>query len=318
MSQRKRKPNLQTGARRLTCSIGLMLALSFTLSAIDTSAQEVRKWKIEGIPSTGPNSLCGEPLFELPPGVPSAGFSAFGEFDPRPEAIDAIPLSSANCSTTPQHKDVLLATTAGQAFLDVFGFPPPNPLLKNIPLRDVAVISDFFGVRQPLPPMGAVPPNLFPTKGASDFAITLGVWLKVRTHMEISCFSNGTAKVEAVFRHLIPNGVYTLNFLWNSTTPGIPFMINPVAGFPNVMVASPEGRGRFERVLHFCPKGESAPDGSIVMFSSLFYHSDSSPLGAVPFTPLGVETFRLADGTTFPSTIPPGLRATSRQITPLM
>ena len=307
MSKKKCRTNVQTITQTLARSGGLALALLLALAAVDANAQqEVRKLQIECIPATGLNDLCGEPLWKFPPPLPpDLHFTFVGAFDPAPGATDAKPLSSANC-----HDDTLLATTTDPDFQALNFLPDANPLAKNIPLRKVAAIAGLDGIYQPLPLMGAVPPNpLPPTKNLPDFDLKLGIWLKARGHMEIRCFHDGTAKVEADFRHLIPNALYTLNAIWLTTPPGAPGpTILPVAfaGVPSAMVASSEGRARFERDLDSCVL-DASPDGSLLLNVDLGFHSSGSSYGAVPFTPLGGATFRLPDGRTFGSVLAPGI-----------
>src|SRR5215510_14933595 len=126
MGTRKCKSNGQTVTRRLNRSIGLALALALALATADASAQAVRTFQIQGIPATGLNDLCGEPIVELPPPLPpDTHFTFVGEFNPAADATDAIPLTPNKRND----KAILLATTVPRGFLSLFGLPSPDPRL---------------------------------------------------------------------------------------------------------------------------------------------------------------------------------------------
>src|SRR5215831_4139107 len=134
MSKSKRQPNIQTGTRALKHSVGVVLAVMFALTAIDSRAQNIRTFHFEGIPSTGPYVRCGQPVLDVPPPLPDVfpgGLdNGVGEFNPDPNAPNEekpIPLTPANC-----RDDILLATALARKFLSAFGIPFPNPRLLNI------------------------------------------------------------------------------------------------------------------------------------------------------------------------------------------
>lgn len=206
--------------------IGMVLVTTFltllspmTVCARDRDGREggVRVWHIKGIPTTGPNDVCGEPVWQLPAPFPPRGrFTFLGEYDSAPGATDAIPLSSLNCKP-----DTILATTTDKNFLTFLGFPDVDTRLKNIRLREIPVIAGLDGVRANLPTLGQLPPNaLPPTRSTPNNTITLGDWLKPRSSMTIRCFPDETATVRAKFENLVPNGVYGLYGIWKTTPPG--------------------------------------------------------------------------------------------------
>src|SRR5262249_39920910 len=148
--------------------------------------------------------------------------------------------------------------------------PEANPDLKNLPLREVPAMTTIDGFRLPLPAMGDVPADapqfiLVYTRQAvrsePNFPITLGDWLQARGRMKIQCSSDdpahvGTAHVEAVFRKLLPNRLYSLNAIWLTPLPGTtnPTLV-PLAfgGVPNAFMTDETGLARFERDLNLCP-----------------------------------------------------------------
>jgi hypothetical protein len=96
----------------------------------------------------------------------------WGSFDPSPNALNALPLSPANCGG-----NILLATHTDAAFLAQIGFPDSDPRVRNIPLRQVPVIADPDGLRRTLPPLGVLPPNPFPpTKSSPNDPVTSHAW----------------------------------------------------------------------------------------------------------------------------------------------
>lgn len=284
----------------------LACLLSASSHASDADSEGgVRVFHISGIATTGANDLCGEPVWVLPAPFPPRGhFSFVGEYNPASGAIDATPLSSSNCKA-----DTILATTTSANFQAFLGFPDADNRLKNIRLRDVAVVTGLDGVRGTLPAFGQLPPNpVPPTRSTPNGTITLGDWLKAQSSMTVRCFLDGTATVKAQFKNLIPNGVYGMYGIWQTTPAGSSQpTIAPVAfgGFPSVVPVDSKGSGVFERKLAICPM-DTTPDGSVLMFVDLAFHGDGSTHGGYPITPLGKSIFRNADGSTFESTRPPG------------
>jgi hypothetical protein len=264
-----------------------------------------RQYFIRGVAATGINDLCGSPLFSLNVSenlLPTFHATVLGEYDPDGEV--PIPLSPTNCND-----DIIVATSTDLDFLARVGLPDVDIRLKNIPLRDVPVISSPDGSRSVIPTLGSVPGNaLPPTKSNPNDTITLGDWLDARGWMYIRCKADGSAMVKLRFKNLIPNGVYSLWGLWNTTPPGalqariIPV---PLGGIPNVMIPDRRGVASFSRELASCPKDVTA-DGSIMLFVDLAYHSDSNLAGAFPQIGGTPTKFKTAEGTEFSSRLVPG------------
>lgn len=288
----------------LLLALGLFASVGF--AGDDRHGGSARSWRIAGIPTTGPNDVCGVPQWRLPAPLPAeAHFTFLGEVNTAPQAADAIPLTTANC-----RPETLLATTTDKGFQGFFGFPDADQRLKNRPLREVPVGNGLDGVRGALPEMGVFPANpLPPTRSLPNDPITLGDWFKARGTLKITCRNDGSSDVKAKFDNLIPNGVYTMFGIWKTALPGttqIAFLPVALGGFPNVVAVDAEGAGSFERHMDYCPK-DPTPDGSVLMFVDLAYHADGAPHGGFPFTPVGKSTFQNADGSTFESTRPAGI-----------
>jgi hypothetical protein len=270
----------------------------------------VRTFHIKGEAVTGFNEVCGEPVVELPlpSPLPSTFHGAFiGEYDPDPGAIDAIPFTATNCNF-----DSLVATTTDPTYRDAFGFPDPDPRLKNIPLRKVPTTVTFDDQRSELPPMGVLPPNPFPpTKNQSNESITLGNWLNARGRMKVICKKNGSATVEIQMKKLIPDSIYSAIAVWKTTPP---FLDNPTVyplpfgGVPNIFVTDEWGNGIFKRRLAACPM-DPTPDGSRLLFVDIGYHSSNTVSGAVPVPLFETKTFITSNGDKFSSALGPGTAA---------
>lgn len=314
MSTRRRQSNGWMVTWTLPRGVGLASALALALATAGASAQKGQTFEIKGIPATGLNDVCGEAIGDLPPPLPpDTHFTFVGEFNPAADATDAIALSPDNC-----RDDILLATTTDPDFQRLFNLPEANSEAKNLPLDEVSTMLTIDGLRLPLPAMGEVPPELPPlplvytsqaVRSEPNFPITLGYWLQARGRMKIQCSPDGTAHVEAVFRKLLPNRLYSLNAIWLTPLPGTtdPTLV-PLAfgGVPNAFMTDETGAARFERDLNHCPM-DPTPDGSQILFVDLGFHADNGLHGVVPFRPLEAGKFRLLDGTTFASVMPPGI-----------
>jgi len=289
-------------------AIMLVLASApFNLWATDSDEHyqsNHRAWEIQGKATTGPNDVCNVPQWELPSPFGPAHFTLLGAYDDTPGATQAIKLSKNNCDPS-----IVLATTIDPNFQAFFGWADPDPRLTNLPLRNVPTIAGFDDVRGELAKFASVPANpLPPTYNSMDKPITLGDWLKAKSTMQIRCLSDGSAEVSAKFSHLIANGLYGMYGIWKTKMPGSSnptFLPVTFGGFPHLLTANIRGEAEFYRKLDFCPKVPS-PDGSILMFVDLAYHSDGISHGAFPFTPSGLINFRDSDGNPYQSTEPPG------------
>ena len=289
----------------------LIIAAALTLPITSIAEHsETRVLHVKGVPVTGFNEVCGEAVQEipLPPPLSPTFHGAFvGEYDPSAQATDAIPLTPTNCNS-----EILLATTTDPTYRDTFGFPDPDSRLKNVQLRNVATTITFDGLRSSLPSMGILPPNPFPpTKNQSNEPITLGDWLNAKGHMKIRCNRDGSARVKIWLRKLVPDSIYSVLAIWNTTPPGFsaPTVVPlPLGGLPNIVVTNSDGNAKFDRKLVACPM-DPTPDGSSLLFVDVGYHSDNNVSGAVPVPLLESKTFITQDGDKFSSVLGSGTAA---------
>jgi len=293
--QRIKQSHFQENTRHL-----MFMSIAFILFSTSAFANGNRHYFERGIAVTGLNDLCGAAVFSLPlpAGMPPTFHAAtLGEYAPQEEL--PFPLSSNNC-----HEDIVVTTHTDPSFIAATGLPDVDTRLKNIPLREVPVISNPDGSRSALSTLNRVPGNaLPPTKSNPNDAITLGGWLNARGLMHLRCKADGSARINLRFRNLIPNGVYSLWGLWNSTPPGSPrarLLPVPLGGIPNVLVPDSRGHATFTRNLASCPKDVTA-DGSVMLFIDLAYHSDNNVSGVFPQITATPTKFKTADGTVFSS-----------------
>ena len=265
----------------------------------------MRVWNIDGIPVTGPNDVCGEGQWILPLPFLGSHFTVIGEYNTSPNATNSIPLTSGSCSDN----NVLLATYSNPDLNNLGGFPASDDRLNNIPLRQVAVKALPDGTKMTLSSMEESNGNPFPpTRNMGDVPITVGDWFKASGKMTVSCHSDGTAKVIARFRDLIPNAVYGMYATWLIVLPETSsptFAPMAFGGVPSIVATDNNGRATFIRSLNYCPMDKS-PDNSVIMFVNLGYHADGSTSGVVPQTISELDTFVTAEGEIFESTKPPG------------
>ena len=266
----------------------------------------VQTWEVSGRAVSGPNDVCGVPQWTMPaPFPPDAHFTVLGAHDDNPNALNSIPLTPELCG----QDDVLLATYSNAGLNALGGFPDADQRIKNVPLREVQVKAFPDGTRLTLPSMDMTNGNPFPpTKSEPNDAITVDQWFAARGEMVFRCYPDGTAKIEARFRNLIPNGVYGLYATWLTIPPG---EVNPTfvplafGGVPNMMIPDEKGRAHFKRTFSYCPMN-NAPDGSFIMFINAGYHADGIPGGVMPQTILEQGKFTSEHGEVFFSAKPPG------------
>ncbi len=296
--------NLKTLGRQKRSQLKMAMVLGMLVPmAVYADHDRARHSVIDGKPVTGINEFCGSPVFSLPlpaPLPPTLRATNLGEYNPG--GALPFPLSSTNC-----RDDIIVTTTTDLDFLAAAGIPDVNPGLKNIPLRQNFVITGQDGSRSMLPSLSQVPGNaLPPTISNPNSPITLGKWLNAKGRINIACKANGKATVEATFRNLIPNGVYSMWGVWTTTPPGPPIVPVPLGGLPNALIPDRHGDASFFRELASCPM-DVTKDGSLLMFITLAYHSDSDLNGANPELGAVPTTFNPLVGNSFTSTLVPGV-----------
>lgn len=263
---------------------------------------------VEGKPVTGFNEVCGEAVQALPfpaPLSPTFHGAFVGQYDESPDATEAIPLTSSSC----EDKNILLATTTDENYLNAFGFPDADSRLKNIPLRDVPTTVTLDGIRSAIPAQGILPPDPFPpTKSEPNDPITLGDWLKASGKMKIFCHVNGYASVRMRLKNLVPNALYSVLAITRTTPPGSEtetIVALPFGGVPNIFTTDEEGNAKFRRKLAACPM-DPTPNGSQILFIDIGFHSDNNVYGAVPAPVLQTVKMFNPDGSTFTSVLGSG------------
>lgn len=285
---------------------------------------QTREWVRMLYPSTGINSDCDTPLFEMPaPLPPDEHFDFIGLYDPNAPADgpdrDAIPLTPEDCQTG---LGQLIATTSNAAFRAANGFPDPDSRLKNLRSNEVPKPAGPDGIRLFLPPEGMLPPPLPPSNSIPNAALTLGEFRAISGSMHLSCFEDGTADVRIDLAGYTPNEILTVWAIWLTTPPGAPGPASiplPFGGTPNVVIPDATGAATFERELGYCPL-DPAPDGSQLTVIDIAAHWDGSAYGAIPDVPLGEAMF-LPDPTdpssAFTSAIGAGIVTVNRGVIPM-
>jgi hypothetical protein len=272
-----------------------------------------RVFVYKGVPSTGINDLCGEPIwtFDFPePLGPTFRTPNFGIYDPRPGAVDAIPLTPENC--TP---NAVLATTVDPFFANYIGVGPNDVdgRLLNRPLRDIPMPILFAGMRADIPALESIPAatsTVARYRAEPNYPLTVGEWLSARGELTIRCRADGSATAWATFRNLVPNGVYTVWGSWLNTPEGAPGPVIvpiPFGGAPNSLIADYRGSATYLRQFAACPADDPPDGGSQLLFVALVYHSDGVLYGASPGPFQENLNFQSPEGTPYKSFAIPGI-----------
>lgn len=246
--------------------LGLFSLVCASFVSLEVAAQNAT---FQGTAVTGINRRLGEPVFDLGAPFGTIGFETVGAFDPG--APDAAPLTPASPGST------LLATTVDPLFLAVFGVPPADPALLNVPLRDVGVIVGPDGTRAPIADLAASP-QFSVGRAPSNGAITLGSWLRAEGRAKVRCQGRDAPFVELDLKGLVPRGLYTA---WGGMlTAGGPAPI-PLGGVPNVFTADDAGQARYTARLNYCPLALK-PGEIPLAFIDIVLHTDHAAYGGVP------------------------------------
>lgn len=315
-------------AAKTVCNAVFGMTLMFTGSlAVADSLVATEKSRIhiaKLFPSTGFNSDCDQPIFQLPGPVPAdLHFDFIGLYNSEDEGDslprDTLPLVPADCDSG---KKKLIATNSNDAFRAFLNFPEPDPRLKNLLSNQVPIIAFPDGSRTALPPQGVLPPPLPASRSLPAEPQTLGGFRDVSGQMKVRCRKDGTAIVRIKVQGYDHNSLVTVGALWLTTPPGAttPSVIPaPFGGVPNVLAINPNGEGRFVRELGYCPT-EVQPNGSQLLAIAIDEHWDGSNSGAQPDLPLGEAKFLLDPndpGSAFTSSIGAGIGAVNRGMFPM-
>ena len=311
--------------KRMPTLLGSVAATVLTIGLLTTpAASQTREWVRMLHPSTGINSDCDTPLFQMPAPLPAdSHFDFIGLYDPDAPADgpqrDAIPLTPEDCQTS---LDRLVATTSNAAFRAENGFPDPDSRLKNLRSHEVPKPAGPDGSRLFLPPEGTLPPPLPPSNSLPNVPLSLGAFRAVSGSLHLSCFDDGTADVRIELAGYTPNEILTVWAIWLTTPPGAPGPTSlplPFGGTPNVVIPDATGAAIFERELGYCPL-DPAPDGSQLVVIDIAAHWDGGAYGAIPDVPLSEATF-LPDpadpSSAFNSVIGAGIVTVNRGVIPM-
>jgi len=299
----------------------LVFAIAVSLTSAALPAKAAETVYVEPIlPSTGLNSDCDTPLFEMPLPLPvDTHFDFIGLYDPNSPAEgperDAIELAPSDCS---DQLETAIATTSNPDFRAANGFPEPDSRLKNLRSDEVPVIALPDGTRQFLPADGAVPAPFPPTRSQPSEALTLGEFRDVSGEMTLRCREDGSSSVRIRASGYRPNSLLTVWAIWFATPPGAPepgIVPLPFGGAPNVLPIDRNGQGVFFRELGYCPK-ENQPNGDQLMVIDLAEHWDGNVYGAAPDLPFVEATFQPdpSDPATFTSPIGAGIVTVNRGV----
>ncbi|EDM68878.1 hypothetical protein PE36_19775 [Moritella sp. PE36] len=278
---------------------------TFSVSADYYKSNVIEHKVIKGHLTTGVNNYCGKKLFKFPDAYASLNdlsFQFVGQYDPDPQAQDAILLSEENCND-----DTILASTTDpinvawlQSFLDM---PDADSRLKNVKLMDKPTYVDLVGNHGYIDRTRPTHSNPVPYFDGPQDDITLGEWSKARGNYQFICYDDGSAKTVARFRKLFPNSMYSMLGVWDKEGS---LVVQPFGGLPNVMITDKHGRARYEKRVNGCPLRPS-DDNSELLYLIISYHPNASITGASSFITTALSTVINKDGSTYQSTQPPGI-----------
>jgi len=240
-------------------------------------------FNIQGYVVTGLNRILSQPAFifpEVEPFPAGIGFNTVGEFNPN--GPDPLPLTPATPGST-------ILASIQDPFFDRPNFPPTDPLLVNVQLRDVAtwVAPPNLQNRAALAPHLNVPTLAYSQAEPTSLTpITLEDWFKAKGKMQIKCEEDGNS-VKIKFKGLIPNRLYTVWALWvilDENDPRHGIWPQPLGGVPNVYMTDKDGDATFERKLNFCPleAAENGVNGNVLLTIATHLHSDGVAYGGLP------------------------------------
>ncbi len=281
--------------RKLSIHVPVVLLAATVVLPATSVAGDVRTWVKELHPTTGFNTDCNTPVFNLPAPLPAdLHFDVIGLYNPdapaEGEMRDAFALQQSDCETS---LGTHIATTSNLELLAMLGAPEPDSRLKNLRTNEIPKIASPDGTRFTLPPENSVAPPFPPTNNATNQALTLGEFRGVRGKMKVKCEAGGTAHVKLKLRNYQPHELLTVWAIWLATPPGaagpapVPL---PFGGVPNVVVADKHGVARFTRTLSYCPM-DIQPNGEQLLMLDIASHVDGNVYGAVPGTPPIETTF---------------------------
>ncbi|MCF6255535.1 MAG: hypothetical protein L3K25_04435 [Gammaproteobacteria bacterium] len=281
--------------RKLSIHVPVLLLAAITVLPATSVASDVRTWVKKLHPTTGFNTDCNTPVFNLPAPLPAdLHFDVIGLYNPDAPAEgdmrDAFTLQQSDCENS---LGTHIATTSNLDLLAMLGAPEPDSRLKNLRTHEIPKIAAPDGTRFTLPPAGSVTPPFPPTNTATNQPLTLGEFRGVKGKMKVKCYADGTSHVKIKLRNYQPHELLTIWAIWLTTPPGaaepapVPL---PFGGVPNVTVANKHGVAKFTRTLSYCPM-DTLPTGEQLLMLDIASHVDGNVYGAVPGTPPTETTF---------------------------
>jgi hypothetical protein len=122
-----------------------------------------------------------------------------------------------------------------------------------------------------------------PYQKGSALNITLGDWLAATGTGSYQC-NDGQGEIALEFSGLVPNGVYTLWYVFSPTPPATPFMsldlpLGARDGSQSVLSVNADGTASYEATVTPCLQMSGEQAASLI---ALAYHSDGKMHGSLP------------------------------------
>lgn len=258
-------------------------AILLCLAMLIPNISWAETFNVQGYVVTGLNRILGQPAFVFPEVAPfpeGIGFNTVAEFNPN--GPDPLPL-------TPASPDGAILASMLDPFFDPPNFPPADPSLANVQLRDVAtwVFPPDLQSRAALAPHLSAPALAYSqAEPNSPTPITLEDWFKAEGKMKIKCNDDGNS-VKIRLKGLVPNRLYTVWALWvilDENDPRNGIWPQPLGGVPNAYMTDDKGRATFKRELNFCPPeaAETGVNGNVFLTIATHLHSDGVAYGGLP------------------------------------
>jgi len=260
-------------------SILLILLIVFFTTASAHGKRNVER--IQGHVATGANIFLDKILYTFPEPWNQVTVISSGAFndDGSDNALDLVQ-GMAGDTLIVNKVDTVLS-----------GFP--NVFPQNTPLREIPMyINADFDLGNPSGVFETPRDQL--SRSWPGNPITLGEWSKAEGVMKLKCKKNGNASVKIRFKHMIPNGLYTVWATSGTDEGGLTAV--PFGGAPNVFVADDQGGGTWERQLNGCPTDTEGVDNPLLLLE-VAYHSDNNIYGGIPDSAAGGRPFGLSTNT---------------------
>lgn len=266
-------------ARQLSIrSTPIMTLMLTSLLVTNAYAETIQTRTVVGSTTTGWNRNFASPIADFPGGVGTFGFRTIAQHNPDGDVIPII---------GPLPASTLISTFLDPEFIFAQGFPPE--LLEiaktNIPHREIPIRIDVGGInKESLVELTKLDQMDFGLASPA-YPVTLGDWLRARGQLDITCFDNQHAEVEATFSGLFPNLVYSLREWFRPATefiavPGV------FGGAPASFIADKFGNGEYFIKLPVCPPMSADQIDHPLFAIALTVNFAHEGAGLVPVFPL--------------------------------